>query len=71
MKKTDAAEDSPKKEMKEIMKKSLISYIHQYKHIPAYGQEKNDYFFEENRKSEKNLEYLRECIDMGRKECYL
>ena len=24
-----------KKEMKEIMKKSLISYIHQYKHIPA------------------------------------
>ncbi len=35
MKKTDAAEDSPKKEMKEIMKKSLISYIHQYKHIPA------------------------------------
>lgn len=29
MKKTDAAEDSPKKEMKEIMKKSLISYIHQ------------------------------------------
>lgn len=35
MKKTDAAEDSPKKEMKKIMKKSLISYIHQYKHIPA------------------------------------
>jgi len=23
------------KEMKEIMKKSLISYVHQYKHIPA------------------------------------
>lgn len=35
MKKTDTAEDSPKKEMKEIMKKSLIPYVHQYKHIPA------------------------------------
>ena len=40
------------------------------KQYQASGQSFED-FFEENRKSEKNLEYLRECIDMGRKECCL
>ena len=47
-----------KEEMKEIIKKSQISYVHQYKRIRGIGQDKIDYFSEKNRKSEKNLEYF-------------